>query len=231
MENKKIENELLQPMLEQFMESSVDLAQDYAQMALEHFLDFDLLKEVPLVGTIVKAGQAALTIKNLVMARNYYVFVTDLRSDSITAERLYEHIKKLQDDPKQLIKEFEMLLVYIEQYEEVEKVKYMANIYRAYLRQSVGCLEGIDWETTTAFFEILDRLLPKDIRDLEKVQTEGATKEKFNDHAGLLRLSALGLLQYFDGKEEEYGYHKKGIARSTTQGKLFYKIIKTSKAI
>ena len=231
MENEKIGNEILQPMIEQFMANSVDLTLDYAEMALDHFLDFDLLKDVPLLGTVAKAGQATFTIKNLVMARNYYVFITDLRSDHVTTERIYKHTKKLQENPKQLIKELEMLLVYIEKYQEVEKAQYMANIYRAYLRQSVGCAFGIDWKTTTAFFEILDRLLPQDIHDLEKAQIKGATPEMFNDHAGLLRLSALGLLQYFNGKEEEYGYHKKGIARSTMQGKLFYRIIKTSKAI
>lgn len=68
------------------------------------------------------------------------------------------------------------------------KIVSMANVYCAYLRQLVGSLTGSAWETTTAIFEILERLLPQDIRDLEKVKTEGATKEKFSDHAGLLKL-------------------------------------------
>lgn len=231
MENKKIENELLQPMIEEFIGNSVDLTQDYAEMALDHFFDVDLLKNVPLVGTVVKVWQGALTIKNLIMARNYYIFITNLKGDKVTTKRLNKHMKKLQENPKQLINELEMLLAYIERYKEEEKIQYMANIYRAYLRQSVDSLAGIDWEATTAFFEILERLLPQDIYDLEKIQTEGAVKEKFSNHAGLLRLSALGLLQYFNGKEDEYGYHKKGIAKSTIEGKKFYRIIKTGKSI
>lgn len=227
-ENKEFQNDLLQPMIEQLMGNGIDLTQDYAEMALDYFLDPGILKDIPLVGSVVRAGQVTLMIKNLVMARNYYVFITDLRNDKVTAKRLQKHIDKLQKNPQQLFKELEILLVYIEQYQEAEKARYMANIYRAYLKSSV---EGIDWETATVFFEILGRLLPQDIRDLKKMQNIGATKETFSNHAGLLRLSALGLLQYFNGKEEEYGNYKKGLAKITMQGKLFYRIITTSSAI
>ncbi len=102
----------------------------------------------------------------------------------------------------------------------------MANIYRCYLNNSV---DGIDWNTAVVFFEILDRILLQDLWDLEKVVKNGAGKDNFNDHAGLLRLSACGLLQYSNG--EGYVDDKVKLARLTSQGKLFYRVIKNGKAI
>lgn len=198
------------------------------ELALDSFLNQSLLKEIPLVGTVFKLGQSVLTVKNLIMTRNYCVFISDLRKERKTDAEIQKHISDLNDNPKQLQKELEMLLVYLEQYKEVEKAQYMANIYRAYLNCSVA---GIDWETATVFFEILDRILLQDICDLKSVVKKGASKDNFNDYSGLLRLSALGLLQYFNGKEEKYWHNKKGLARIISHGKLFYRIIKTGKNI
>ena len=86
-------------------------------------------------------------------------------------------------------------------------------------------------EPSFDFFEILDRLLPSDIDDLKKMVIYGAEAEKFNDHSGLLRLSALGLVQYFNGKEEKYGHNKTGVAKLTVQGKAFYRVITAAKTI
>lgn len=228
MKNKELKNQLIEPMIDHLTGNGIDLAQNYAEIALDSFLKPSLLKDVPLVGSAMKLGQSVLTVKNLITARNYYIFISELRKDKKTDEELQEHLHELEKDPKKLQKEIEMLLVYIERYKEEEKVQYMVNVYRAYFDRS---LAGINWDTTVVFFELLDRILPQDIRDLERVFTEGASSEVFNDHAGLLRLSALGLLQYFDGKEEKWGHNKKGLVKITSQGKCFYRIIKNGKAV
>lgn len=226
MNEKSTENKLIAPMIDCLTRNSIDLVQDYTEIALDSFLQPGLLKDVPLIGTALKLGQSVLSFKNLIMARNYYIFISDLRKDKKTDVALQKHIREYERDPKKIQKELEMLLIYMERYKEEEKAQYMANIYRAYLNDS---LAGINWETATAFFEILDRILLQDIYDLERVVKNGANKENFNDHSGLLRLSALGLLQYFNGKEEKYGHNKKGLARITVLGKLFYRIIRTGK--
>lgn len=204
MKSKRIENQLILPMIKLLTENGIDLAQDYTELALDSFLDPGLLKDVPLVGTALKFGQSVLAVRNLIMARNYYIFISELRKNKKTDQQLQEHLRELEKDPEKLRKEIEMLLIYIERYQEEEKTKYMANVYCAYLDHT---LSGINWDTAVVFFELLDRILPQDIHDLERVFSEGTSSEVFNDHSGLLRLSALGLLQYFNGKEEAYGHN------------------------
>lgn len=228
MKSKKLENELIEPMIEHLTGNGIDLAQDYTEIALDSFLNPGLLKDVPLLGTALKLGQSVLTVRNLIMARNYYIFISELRKNKKTDQELQKHLRELQKDPQKLRKEIEMLLIYIERYKEEEKAQYMANVYSAYFDHT---LSGIDWDTTVVFFELLDRILPQDIRDFERVFAEGTSSEIFYDHSGLLRLSALGLLQYFDGKEEASGRNKNSLAQITSQGKLFYRIIKFGKAV
>lgn len=216
------------PMIAHLTDENMDLAIDYMEMGLDSFLSEGILKDIPIIGTAWKLGQNVMSIKNLITARNYWVFISELRKDKVTAEKLEEHFFQLNSNPKQLKKELEMLLIYIDRYNEVEKAQYLANIYRCFLKQSVF---GIDWETATAFFEILDRVLLQDLSALKTVCTYGTRKEYFNEHSSLLRLSALGLLQYFNGKEEAYGHNKIGLARLTVSGKAFYRTITTSSLI
>ena len=226
MNKKTLEKKLIAPMIDCLTGNGIDLVQDYTEIALDSFLDQGLLKDVPVIGTALKLGQSVLSVRNLIMARNYYIFISDLRKEKKTDAELQRHIREFENKPKKIQKELELLLIYMDRYKEEEKAQYMANIYRAYLNNSVA---GINWETAAAFFEILDRILLQDIRDLETVVKKGANKENFSDHSSLLRLSSLGVLQYFNGKEEKYGYNKKGLAKITSHVKLFYRVIKTGK--
>lgn len=72
MKSRELENQLIEPMVEHLIGNGIDLAEDYTEIALDSFLNSDLLKDVPLVGTALKLGQSVLTVRNLIMARNYY---------------------------------------------------------------------------------------------------------------------------------------------------------------
>lgn len=226
MDNIYDNNEYSKAMKAILMEIGEDTVKDYGEMALDAFLDDNMLKNIPVIGTLINLGKCGMTIKNLQFAKNYYVFIQEIRNKEISKEKLDKHIEELKNNPKRMRKEMETLLIYLEQYKEIEKIKYMANIYYAFLRSG---LKGIKWDQALIFFEILDRLLLCDIEDLKKIKRKGAKPGVFNDHSGLLRLSALGLLQYFNGKEEKYGHNKSGIANVTSQGEIFYRVITSGK--
>lgn len=222
-----MEKELLKPSLNNFLETSVDLSVDYAETALDYFCDTELIKNVPIIGTLIGLGKLAFSINTCNMLRNYCTFLAKVKEKNISVEALEKHKRELENNPKQMQRELEILLVYLDKYKESEKAKYMGNIYLAFLNNSPF---GINWDQATIFFEILDRILISDIEDLKKMMHEGAHSKNFNDHSGLLRLSALGLIQYFNGVEETFGHNKTGLAKITSQGKLFYRVITTAKA-
>lgn len=224
MNNRDNDNAHYESMKNGLLGSGIDMAKEYAEIALDSLLNEGILKEIPIVGTIFNLGKCGLTIKNLQFTRNYLTFLQEVRNNEKTVMELEKHIEELNNNPKQM----ETLLIYLEEYKSVDKIKYMANIYRAFLSPNIL---KVNWEETLIFFELLDRLLPSDIEDLKKMMTYGARATEFNDHSGLLRLSALGLLQYFNGKEEKYEHNKIGLARITAQGKAFYRVITDAKVV
>lgn len=228
MVNRNDDNKCYEPMKNDLLGIGIDAFTDYGDMALNYFLDETIIGNIPIIGTFVKAVKIGLSIKNLRFAKNYCTFIQKIRNNEKTQKDLEQHVNILNNNPKQMKRELETLIIYLEQYKSVDKIQYMANIYRAFLSCSIG---GIQWNQALIFFEILDRLLPSDIDDLKKMVIYGAEAEKFNDHSGLLRLSALGLVQYFNGKEEKYGHNKTGVAKLTVQGKAFYRVITAAKTI
>lgn len=220
-------NRLLEPVVRDLISDTIDLSQDYAEMGLDSFLDPGLLKEIPMVGTALKLGGWFMKVRELHMLRNYRTFLTALRRDELTDKKLKEHMQKLEDNPDNMRKEIELLLNYLQAYREVKKAEYMANVYRAFLK---GGISGISWDTATVFFALLERILPQDLSVLKTVHERGAGREVFSDHSALLRLSALGLLQYFNGREETCG-NKMSLAKVTVQGEAFYRAILYSKLI
>ena len=206
------------------LETAVDISIDYGEVALDYFLDDKIIKDIPIIGTLANLGKCIISIKNLQFAKNYYTFIQLIRNNKKTVEELEKHIKCLNNNPKQMKKEIDTLLIYLEEYKNSDKIQYMSNIYRAFL--SPGIL-AIDWNQTLIYFEILGRLLPDDIETLKRIAVYGAQAKEFSDHSGALRLSALGLVQYFNGKEVNCGHNKYRIAKLTMEGKRFYRTITT----
>ena len=206
------------------LETAVDISIDYGEVALDYFLDDKIIKDIPIIGTLANLGKCIISIKNLQFAKNYYTFIQLIRNNKKTVEELEKHIKCLNNNPKQMKKEIDTLLIYLEEYKNSDKIQYMSNIYRAFL--SPGIL-AIDWNQTLIYFEILGRLLPDDIETLKRIAVYGAQAREFSDHSGALRLSALGLVQYFNGKEVNCGHNKYRIAKLTMEGKRFYRTITT----
>ena len=206
------------------LETAVDTSIDYGEVALDYFLDDKIIKDIPIIGTLANLGKCIISIKNLQFAKNYYTFIRLIRNNKKTVEELEKHIKCLNNNPKQMKKEIDTLLIYLEEYKNSDKIQYMSNIYRAFLSPEIL---AIDWNQTLIYFEILGRLLPDDIETLKRIAVYGAQAREFSDHSGVLRLFALGLVQYFNGKEVNCGHNKYRIAKLTMEGKRFYRTITT----
>ena len=206
------------------LETAVDTSIDYGEVALDYFLDDKIIKDIPIIGTLVNLGKCIISIKSLQFAKNYYTFIQLVRNNKKTVEELEKHIKCFNNNPKQMKKEIDTLLIYLEEYKNSDKIQYMSNIYRAFLSPEIL---AIDWNQTLIYFEILGRLLPDDIETLKRIAVYGAQAREFSEHSGVLRLSALGLVQYFNGKEVNCGHNKYRIAKLTMEGKRFYRTITT----
>ncbi len=102
--DSNIQKRLMAFMVSHLTGNGIDLMQDYIELTLDDFLHLELLKDIPLVGTALKLGKSALTIRNLIMTRNYCIFISDLRREKETQRKLQEHLSKLENQPGKMQK-------------------------------------------------------------------------------------------------------------------------------
>ena len=115
------DNEYSKAMKAILMEIGEDTGKDYREMAFDAILDDNMLKNIPVIGTLINLAKWGMTIKNLQFAKNYYVFIQEIRNKEISKEKLDKHIEELKNNPKRMRKEMETLLIYLEQYKEIKK--------------------------------------------------------------------------------------------------------------
>ncbi|MBI2474184.1 MAG: hypothetical protein HYV68_00615 [Candidatus Taylorbacteria bacterium] len=120
MNTEEIGKELIEP--------TFDLGTDYAELALDEFFDDGLLKEVPVVKTLVALVKTGIAIKERFFIKKFLVFLKEFHLDGEDKEELKEFKKKFDEDKKYREKITEQILVIVEQLDSVQKAKISAPV-------------------------------------------------------------------------------------------------------
>lgn len=120
MNTEEIGKELIEP--------TFDLGTDYAELALDEFFDDGLLKEVPVVKTLVALVKTGIAIKERFFIKKFLVFLKEFHLGGEDKEELKEFKKKFDEDKKYREKITEQILVIVEQLDSVQKAKISAPV-------------------------------------------------------------------------------------------------------
>jgi hypothetical protein len=155
-----------------------DLSSDIGEVALDAFLKDGLLKEIPLVGTILKVAQLGMNIRDVIYLKKILRFIFNFEDTSET-ERI-ELIRKFDLDAKASLKFGEYLTTLLENIDSFEKADYVAKAFKAYLlgnivytellriNHGISQLLLVNVKELTAFYEI-----PKYVIDESALQNLG----------------------------------------------------------
>lgn len=156
-----------------------------AEVGLDQFLDDGILKEVPVLSTVIGLYKVGHTLKDRHNIKKLAKFVQAL-NDKVTDEgQRIAYRRKICDDPHKRSQELEYILILIDRYIEYEKPSLLAKLYLAYLD------EKIDWQLFTQYSIVIDNLFVEDLQFLKKGDNQIVRQEKT---ASVLRLVSLGLL-------------------------------------
>ena len=139
-----------------------DVLQDYAEIGIDSFFDNDIVKNIPVVKTIVSAKKVFDNITDRNLLKNLVIFINELNSGVIDREKLARHKKKLED-PKKAEKELGMFLILLNQTFNNEKSILYGKIYKAYINQK------INWDEVVEFSEIVSRMFIQDLSILKEL--------------------------------------------------------------
>ena len=194
-----------------------DIGSDLLELPIDLLTNNEVIKDIPVVGTITKLGKTAGTIRDGYLIKKLITFIKSVNDGTISSDEIEKHRETLESNPKKLNKELETIMILVDRELEIDKTKILAELYKAYICKKMA------WSDFTYLSEILERLNLRCIDDLTEIYETGHSKK---DKFGIFILESVGLVKYFSKQTSSRAYlsgEKQVKVELTGYGKLLYK--------
>jgi hypothetical protein len=165
-----------------------DSIPDIAEFGIDSILDEGVLKDFPLMSTLVGVKNVAQNLHDRNLLRQTLAFVKELNNGQLDEKKKEKYKKIIDENPKKAEAELGRVLIILNQNIELSKSKILAAIFQEYIN------ENIDWKTFCEFSEITRMFFIDDIYDLDTIYHQESNYLAFLSH-GADRLVALGLVK------------------------------------
>lgn len=137
-----------------------NVAVSITETLTDSLLEDGLLKDIPIIGTIVGLGKTSVKITDFLFLKKVLVFLSEL--DKVAPEDRKEMIDKIDSSEKFQIKVGEKLLYIIDKCEDHENARYISKLF-------VGFIEGeIDYPDFLRGAKQIERIYIGDLLDFIK---------------------------------------------------------------
>ena len=182
---------------------SIDLSVEYSEIALDEFLKEGLLKEIPIVKSVVtfyNIGNSVLARYNTKKIRTFF---KEFHGSDINSESLLKFKSKFNSDSKYRTQVVETIILFNERFNQIEKSKILAKLILSHI-------EGhISWEELIALAIVLENIHPNGIIFLKSKMTyQGVPK---HDHEGEPLMIACGIGYSGVGMQSPFKINKLGL--------------------
>jgi uncharacterized protein (DUF697 family) len=128
-----------------------------AEVALDSVLNDGLLKDIPIIGSILGAGKTVVAIKEQLFLKKLICFLSE--TAEVAAEQRQKVITHIEQDEKYNIKVGEKLLFIIERCDDYEKATFVSKLFNAFLKETITYSEFLRCTS------ILERLYIEDLKE------------------------------------------------------------------
>lgn len=128
MEQKEIEK-----IAEEIINPNLDLSIDYGEIALDEFLGEGILKEVPVVKTLISLIKTGIAIRERFFIKKFLVFLTELHSKSLPKQTLEDFKTKFESNQNYREKITEQVLIHIESLNSIKKARILACLFNSHI--------------------------------------------------------------------------------------------------
>lgn len=182
----------------EIIDPDIDLGIDYAEVAIDEFLADGVLKEIPIVKTIVGIAKTGIAIKDAIFVKKLLVFLSEFRRGVVNAEDLEKFKTKFDKDKNFRRKATEQIVWTLDKLDSTAKAKISAHLFRAYLEGSY------DWQRFIALNNALSNLQEITFPLLKIWADEGFSNMNSNPSIGQLRVA----LDSKNGKFDFFAQHR-----------------------
>lgn len=113
----------------------MELTANLSEVALDDFLNDKILKDIPIIGTIINVIKTSQNISNYLFAKKLVAFIYGIKD--IDPSKRKKEIEKIDTSQKYQIKVGEKLLFILDRCDDNEKSRYIAHLFRAFLAQKI----------------------------------------------------------------------------------------------
>jgi hypothetical protein len=186
----------------------IEIALDFSEIALDRLIENELLKEIPIVGTLVRAAKAAKSIPDLIFAKKIERFVA--AGNRVSPEKKEALLKSLQTDSEMGRKAGECIVLMLDRADDLTKASIIGELFVKLLERSISLEE---FRRLTA---AVDRSFVDDLLLFPEWALHGKTRgfdPRRLDGTGLVErvYPNLGELPINSVAEPSYGYSKIGL--------------------
>ncbi len=182
-------NEIIPEFNDSLIINSTDIIGDYLELGIDSILENEILKEIPIFKSLLSVGKISKNIRERNCLKNLAIFINELNSGNIDAEKLRLYQEELKRNSKKAEKELGRVLIILDQTIDNIKASILGKLYKAYINQVV------DWNMFIEFSEITNRLYINDLKILALIYN-GNMNDTSNraDLYRVERLNSLGVI-------------------------------------
>ena len=166
----------------------VPVSVEFLENGIDELISNNVLRNIPILNSIcgvIRVGKD-LRERNLLVQTS--TFLSEFNSGTIDEEKLQKYKEKLKDDKKK-ISELERVLLILNNNIDVEKSKYLAKLFTAYIN------EQITWDEFCEFSDITNRFYMEDYRILRMFWDNRSTPNmKAGDEFRAERIYSAGIV-------------------------------------
>ncbi len=180
-------NKLTKNLESEIYETVIDLETDYAELALDSITENGILKEIPIVKTLVAFYNVSSSLVARHNVKKILVFLKEFHSKKVDPGKLEKFRRHFEENPKHREDVLETVLVLNEKFIEVEKSKILANLFKAHIE------DLITWSEFNHLSFVLNSLHPMGYNFLEKMSREPHWSNHGRDREGEAFMFACGI--------------------------------------
>ena len=199
---------------------------DIIETGVDSLLGDGLLKDVPVINTIMGVIKTVLSIRERMFLKNTIVFLSSFNNGTAESDKVDAYKTKLSDDA-QAPKEMERVVLLLNQYVDTIKSRYLALMYKKYV------FGEYDWSKFCELSDILSRLFLEDILTIKEIYNSENHTAKYHILSipyNVRRLESIGLVELY-GTYARFGDRllqaETMCAELTINGKILRGIINT----
>lgn len=168
---------------------SNDVISDYLELGVDSFISDGILKEIPIVKSIVSVLKIGKNIHDRNLLKQTLTFINEFNNSNISIEKLNRYREDIENNDKKCEEELGRVLLLLNSYIDKEKSIMLAKLFKAYINIE------INWNKFCEYSEIINRLFIQDFDLLRKIYySQVNDTSNINDIYRVERLNSLGVI-------------------------------------